>query len=144
MSTQNPKILEQGFEWIEAIKDFSFNWSVKTLQDSLGGSQFILYFCNQTDEQALGYILISPFLEHWEFLSLATHPNYLKQGIMTELVSHALQMAKRESIKAVFLEVHEQNGPALDFYKKNGFVINRTRFKYYLDGANALEMKTQI
>ena len=44
----------------------------------------------------------------------------------------------------MFLEVNEHNAPAINFYKKLGFIETNKRKKYYKDGADAIIMFLQV
>jgi ribosomal-protein-alanine N-acetyltransferase len=62
------------------------------------------------------------------------------QGIGSVLIEEALNKIQNAGIKKVFLEVRENNLPAIGAYKKFGFNQISVRKKYYLDGENALVM----
>ncbi len=73
--------------------------------------------------------------------TIATHPNYRRQGIGERLLVEALTSARAEGAKRAFLEVREGNAAAQSMYLKYGFEVTGLRPKYYRDnGENALLM----
>ena len=63
-----------------------------------------------------------------EILTLATHPDTRGQGLGAALVRAALE---RTEAAAVFLEVAEDNAPALALYRAQGFRAFGRRPAYY-------------
>ncbi len=68
-----------------------------------------------------------------EIWCLATHPEFQGRGIMG-----ALLIEIQNTFGEVWLEVHERNLKALEFYKNKGFQQVGLRKRYYDDGADAL------
>lgn len=63
-------------------------------------------------------------LEYKDILVIYTfcvHPDYLGQGIGTELMKFIFNYSKEQGIKAIRLDVYIENKPAICFYKKCGF-----------------------
>lgn len=60
---------------------------------------------------------------------LGVDSSFRKKGIAKELVNHFIDKAYNSNMKKLFLETHKENISALNFYKKNGFII--------LDNCNA-------
>jgi ribosomal-protein-alanine N-acetyltransferase len=73
--------------------------------------------------------------------TIATHPDFRKQGIGEKLLSFTLQSAKDEGVVSSFLEVRESNEAALMMYRKFGYVESGRRAGYYKDnGEDAILM----
>lgn len=49
------------------------------------------------------------------------HPEFLKRGIGKQLIDYAVQYGKNLNIKALRLDVYENNIPAIKLYKNSGF-----------------------
>lgn len=64
-----------------------------------------------------------------------------RQGLMKRLLGEFVACFVVGASKCVFLEVHEANKGAYNFYKCFGFKQVGQRLNYYSDGANALVMK---
>ncbi|MDD4211259.1 MAG: tRNA (adenosine(37)-N6)-threonylcarbamoyltransferase complex dimerization subunit type 1 TsaB [Clostridia bacterium] len=77
-------------------------------------------------------------------LKIAVKPLYRKLLIATKLLEHLNIFAKSNNFKKMFLEVNEHNAPAINFYKKLGFIETNKRKKYYKDGADAIIMFLQV
>lgn len=52
---------------------------------------------------------------------LVVHPEFLRHGIATMLLDFADEIAKRQNIKALRLDVYENNAPAIATYEKCGY-----------------------
>jgi [ribosomal protein S18]-alanine N-acetyltransferase len=65
--------------------------------------------------------------------TLATHPDFRRQGIGERLMIAALLSARAEGAARAFLEVRAGNAGALALYKKYGFVLAGLRPRYYKD-----------
>ncbi len=72
-------------------------------------------------------------LPHIEIACLATLPEHQGKGVMSLLLNH-LKLKSRE----VWLEVHEDNLKAIEFYKSKEFQQVGIRKRYYFDGKNAI------
>ncbi len=51
------------------------------------------------------------------------HPDYLRQGIGTNILSFADEVAKQEGVKCLRLYVYEKNSVAIKAYERNGYVF---------------------
>jgi [ribosomal protein S18]-alanine N-acetyltransferase len=65
--------------------------------------------------------------------TIATHPDFRRQGIGEQLMIAALVSAREEGARRAFLEVRAGNTGALELYKKYGFVVAGVRRGYYKD-----------
>lgn len=85
----------------------------------------------------LGYIIIYRNIDFDEIFKVAINKKFRRQGLGTVLLSYVKNNCKNK----LFLELKETNVVALEFYKKNGFVINGERKNYYGTGMNAILME---
>lgn len=65
--------------------------------------------------------------------TIATHPDFRRQGIGEQLLIAALLSAQAEGAARAFLEVRAGNAGALALYKKFGFIVAGSRPRYYKD-----------
>ncbi len=65
--------------------------------------------------------------------TIATHPEFRRQGIGEQLMLTALEAARAEGATHAFLEVRAGNLPAQSMYKKYGFIQDGIRQRYYKD-----------
>jgi len=105
----------------------------------------------ETNGKIVGYIMcrmesgVSSFGLRWvkkgHIVSVAVLPPYRRQGVATQLLSHAVEaMANKYDAKEVILEVRVTNTPAISLYRKFGFTKIRDLRAYYRDGEDALLM----
>jgi [ribosomal protein S18]-alanine N-acetyltransferase len=65
--------------------------------------------------------------------TIATHPDFRRQGIGEQLMLTALRSAQAEGAQRAFLEVRAGNLGAQALYHKHGFVVDGVRARYYKD-----------
>ena len=65
--------------------------------------------------------------------TIATHPEFRRQGIGEQLMIKALKEAQAEGATHAFLEVRAGNLAAQAMYKKYGFIQDGIRQRYYKD-----------
>jgi ribosomal protein S18 acetylase RimI-like enzyme len=82
---------------------------------------------SQEPDVYMGYILLQDCLDFVDILKVATHPNFQRQGIASQL----LQTALEHSQKRFVLEVSENNYKAIALYQRYGFRCIGRRKGYY-------------
>jgi ribosomal-protein-alanine N-acetyltransferase len=65
--------------------------------------------------------------------TLATHPDFRRQGIAKRLLAYTLRGLIEEGAVSSFLEVRESNLAAQDMYRKFGYEATARRRRYYRD-----------
>jgi ribosomal protein S18 acetylase RimI-like enzyme len=77
---------------------------------------------------------ISYSLYYWEVAMVATHPDYRRRGLARQLVTAAIEHAKKHGAKMCVLEVLDINEPAYKLYRSLGFThydsITRQKLEY--------------
>jgi ribosomal-protein-alanine N-acetyltransferase len=73
------------------------------------------------------------FVDEAHIATIATHPDFRRQGIAQKLLSHTLWHAMMEGARGSFLEVRASNVAAQDMYRKFGYVESGRRKRYYKD-----------
>ena len=82
-----------------------------------------LFFVVEENHQIIGTI-IAGFDGHRGWLySLALHPQHRRKGIGTQLVKKAIGELKKLGCLKVNLQINSDNNEVVEFYKKNGFLI---------------------
>lgn len=51
----------------------------------------------------------------------AVHPDFLRQGVASSMLQFAEELARKQGIKSIRLDVYENNIAAINTYEKNGF-----------------------
>lgn len=80
---------------------------------------------------AFGFVLCADLGEDLEILTLAVHPDKRRNGVASRLLEQLQQMAFDQSKHHIFLEVRATNEPAIQLYKKHGFIQTGVRPNYY-------------
>jgi ribosomal-protein-alanine N-acetyltransferase len=80
-------------------------------------------------------------LDEAHITNIAVHPEYRGAGLGNLIIEVLVSDAKDEAVSAMTLEVRVNNLPALNLYKKYGFVEVAVRKNYYQDtGEDAIIM----
>jgi len=82
-------------------------------------------------EEADGFILLRTVADEAEILTLAVRPAARRQGLGARLVGAGSRAAAARGATRLFLEVAEDNAPALALYAAAGFVGAGRRPGYY-------------
>lgn len=104
------------------------------------------YLVAEIKGRIIGYGGYWSILNEGHITNIAVHPDYRGQGIGSALLTAMINLAQREGIDAMTLEVRISNRIAQSVYLKHGFTVVGVRKKYYQDnGEDALIMwKTDI
>ncbi|MDY0328415.1 MAG: N-acetyltransferase [Arcobacteraceae bacterium] len=90
-----------------------------------------------------GYILFLEYKNSLRIYSIAIKNEYSKKGYGTMLMEFLINLAKQKT-KNLILEVKDDNQKAINLYKKLGFIVQKTLYKYYLDGKDGIKMALVI
>lgn len=85
------------------------------------------------------YFLLEPDID---IIFIATYPN--NNGYGNKLLSYMFNDSKKNNIKSIKLDLHENNINTKKFYLKNGFKEIAVRKKYYNNQFNAVIMEMKI
>ena len=98
-----------------------------------------VYFVALDDNtgEVIGYAGAWNTGDDYSIISVATTQSHARQGVASKLIGRLIGDAKEKSIFALSLEVNEHNEPAINLYRKLGFIITNTRKNYYKDRASA-------
>tara|TARA_Y100001968_G_scaffold284780_1_gene284308 strand:+ start:924 stop:1379 length:456 start_codon:yes stop_codon:yes gene_type:complete len=77
-------------------------------------------------------------LDELHITFVAVHPLHQRKGLGKILLSDLIKRSEFLEINNMFLEVKENNKPALAFYKSMGFKTVGNRPNFYKDGSTAL------
>jgi [ribosomal protein S18]-alanine N-acetyltransferase len=79
----------------------------------------------------IGYILLLSQVGETHILNFGILPDFQQQGHGSNLLQHALKIAKSEGNGLAYLEVRASNHQAIALYKKMGFTQIGERKAYY-------------
>ena len=92
----------------------------------------------------VGFILSRMAAGEAEILSVAIAPAWRGRGFARPLLDLHLRRLAGLGVRAVFLEVDENNEPACRLYRNAGFSEVGVRKGYYQEGASALVLRRDL
>lgn len=98
------------------------------------------YFVAKHGGETVGYIGLWKTGDDLNMLKLAVAGKYRGIGIAGRLIERAVQLKEEQSLDKFFLEVNENNLPAIKLYEKMGFTAGHRRENYYKTGEACLVM----
>lgn len=103
------------------------------------GVTFIVAEDPGREEGIVGYAVLIQVAEEAELLNLAVAGDSRRGGIGSSLLRSLLEVAARDGVTTVYLEVRESNAAARGLYAAHGFVeVGRRRRYYQRPGEDAL------
>ena len=87
----------------------------------------------ELDGKVVGMIVVWLIVSEAHVATLATHPDFRRQGIAKRLLSHILRQMIDEGARSSFLEVRETTIAAQEMYRKFGYRETGRRRHYYRD-----------
>jgi ribosomal-protein-alanine N-acetyltransferase len=120
---------------------FSLPWPKSSFHFELTDNPASRCWVAELDGRVAAMLVAWFIVDEIHIATIATHPDFRKQGIGEKLLLFTLQSAKNEGAVSSFLEVRENNDAALNMYRKFGYVENGRRVGYYKDnGEDAILM----
>lgn len=123
--------------------DFLDGWSKGQLLSAFDTNRF-LAVGKFKDGKLVGVITVSLAVDDADLEGIVVAKDFRQQGFATELFAFMEKNVKEQKKEKIFLEVRENNLPAINFYIKNGFKKISVRKNYYRDGENATVMVKEI
>ena len=120
---------------------FSLPWPERSFRYELTDNPASRSWVAEVDGRIIGMIVAWLFVDEAHIATLATHPDFRRQGIAKQLLIHALRFMRDEGAASSFLEVRESNTAAQELYREIGFEEAGVRKGYYKDnGEDAILM----
>ncbi len=111
-------------------KCFSIPWSKVSYEKELE-NKLAYYQCAEESGIILGYMGMWRILNECHITNVAVLPQYREKGVATNLINKMIEICKCSEITQMTLEVRESNIPAINLYKKFGFLVAGKRPRYY-------------
>jgi ribosomal protein S18 acetylase RimI-like enzyme len=108
-------------------------WTAEKLAEEL---KLCAGACALQRGQLEAFVIFRKSTDHIDVTFLATHPKNQKKGRIVSLLKWL--GANIKPPRAIWLEVHAQNKPAISAYLRAGFIQSGLRKSYYQDGQAAL------
>jgi ribosomal-protein-alanine N-acetyltransferase len=143
MSVILRKMTLDDVEQVVAIDRMSFSlpWPTSSFHYELTDNSASRCWVAELDGRIVAMLVGWFIVDEIHIATIATHPDFRKQGIGEKLLSFTLKSAKDEGAVSSFLEVRENNDAAIMMYRKFGYVESGRREGYYKDnGEDAILM----
>ncbi len=114
-------------------KSFSLPWPERSFRFELTDNPASRCWVVELDGKVVGMIVVWLIVDEAHVATLATHPDFRRQGIGQRLLAHALRHLSAEGAQSSFLEVRESNIAAQEIYRKFGYEATGRRRRYYRD-----------
>ncbi len=114
---------------------FSLPWPERSFRFELTENPVSRGWVAESDGRIAAMLVLWLIVDEAHIATLATHPDFRRQGIGKRLMIAALLSARSEGAVRAFLEVRAGNAAALALYKKYGFVVDGIRPRYYKDNS---------
>lgn len=115
------------------VLSFSLPWSERSLHHEVTDNPAARCWVAEVDGQLAAMLVLWLIVDEVHVATLATHPDFRRQGIGERLLVEALNLAYNEGARSALLEVRAGNEPALRLYRKLGFEAVGCRPHYYKD-----------
>ena len=110
---------------------FTLPWPERSFRFELTANEASRCWVAEVDKHVVGMVVAWLFVDEAHIATIATHPDFRRQGIGRKLLSYTLLHAMEEGARSSFLEVRESNNTAQDMYRKFGYVEAGRRKRYY-------------
>ena len=132
-----PNDLKRVFE-IENMS-FSQSYGIEMVQQLY--EMGVGFLVAEEDGYVIGYVIFwIKYEDQGHIISIAVDKNYRRLGAGTQLLVKAISILSLLDIRAIYLEVNENNTGAVEFYKTFNFKIDRVVPGYYENGDGAIIM----
>lgn len=109
-------------------ENFSNNFDEKFYLEYIKNQRVIVA---ENENIIVGYVLFHQILDEAEIYKIVVSKEFRKKQIAFKIVEFLLDELKKNNVKKIFLEVRKSNIPAINLYKKCGFIEIREIVDYY-------------
>ena len=85
----------------------------------------------EKEKNVIGYIIFNQILDEAEIYKIVVLKDFRKKQVAFKIFDFLLNELKKSDVKKIFLEVRKNNIPAINLYKKCGFIDIREIIDYY-------------
>ena len=115
------------------VLSFTLPWPERSLRYEITGNPAARCWAAELDNRLVGMLVLWMILDEAHIATIATHPDFRRQGIAKRLLVEALESAYNEGAQTALLEVRAGNEAALKMYARFGFEEVGNRKRYYKD-----------
>lgn len=128
-----PEIAVTDLAAIERLHAASFDepWTGEAFQGVFGLPGTFLLCARMPEGEVMGFVLARVAADEGEILTIAVDPAHRRGHIGQRLMEAAIAEASARGAVTLFLEVADDNDPALKLYARLGFKVAGRRANYY-------------
>lgn len=112
---------------------FSLPWPERSFRFEITENSASRCWVAEVDGRVIGMVVGWLLVDEIHIATIATHPDFRRQGIGRKLLSHTLRRAAEEGAQSSFLEVRASNLGAQEMYRQFGYEPTGRRKRYYKD-----------
>lgn len=112
---------------------FTLPWPERSLRFEVSDNPSARCWVAELDGRLVGMLVLWMIVDETHIATLATHPEFRRQGVAKQLLVAALKEAYTEGARSALLEVRAGNEAAQGMYRKFGFEEVGRRERYYKD-----------
>lgn len=112
---------------------FSLPWPERSFRFEVTNNPNSRCWVAESDGRIVGALVAWLLVDELHIATLATHPDFRRQGVAQALLTHVLKLAAQEGALSSFLEVRASNEAAQGLYRKFGYEEVGRRPRYYKD-----------
>lgn len=109
-------------------ENFSNNFDEKFYLEYIKNQRVVV---TENENIIVGYVLFNQILDEAEIYKIVVSKNFRNKQIAFKIMEFLLNELKKNNVKKIFLEVRKSNIPAINLYKKCGFIEIREIVDYY-------------
>jgi ribosomal-protein-alanine N-acetyltransferase len=114
-------------------RSFSLPWPERSFRFELTDNPASRCWVAELDGRIVAMIVVWLIVDEAHVATVATHPEYRRQGIGSRLLAYALRQLIPDGARSSFLEVRVSNLAAQEMYRKFGYEVTGRRRRYYRD-----------
>lgn len=114
-------------------KSFSLPWPERSFRFEVTDNPASRCWVAELDGKIIGMIVVWLLVDEAHVATIATDPDFRRQGVAKNLLAYALRNLIGEGARSSFLEVRESNVAAQEMYRKFGYEATGRRRRYYKD-----------
>lgn len=121
----------------------SSRYNLNDFKDAIDHKDYVIYGLLDNDK-LIGYIYYSKIIDEAEIYQIGICKEYQNKKLGELILNKSILELKKDNIKQIFLEVRDNNKPAISLYTKLGFKQISIRKKYYDNNIDALILKKEL
>lgn len=121
------------------VSEFDNFWSFNILKSELENKNS-QYLVAKFNNEIVGFAGIWKSIDDVHITNIVTKKSYRNNGIASKLLEKLIELAKKENVLSLTLEVNDNNIYAIKLYEKYKFKKIGLRKNYYSQNENAIIM----